>query len=1148
MDISFEMKMQNEMAEQTYQQLTEKLRAAYRKMQVQDAISGFSKFMVVVLASLISVATLESIGKFSSVGRLLLLVMLGVVSLGACLWFFVLPLLQKQFNPDAIAKAVGEAFPNLKDRLINALQIYREARENPFAVAALTSVEKEAEPLRFEEAISFESAKKSGGVAATGLLVTALLFAISPLGLNKALTRIVKFNQDFTPPPPFEIVSLSKDVEVAKGSDAIVRFKVVDHPDAETHLDVNRLTLKLLDENGFELQDLKLVQDSAGEFTYLLKNQKQPLLYFAESNLAGKVISSQKHWIRVLDKPRIEMFQLTIIPPAYSRLSAQQLEPNFGDAAALKGSKVLLRLKASKPIQTAALVANDTTVLSMQVSGDSASLALTLKDDLAYRLEALDHTQMRTEKSATYTLRVLTDEYPVVRLLQPEEKETTLPEALIQPLVFELKDDFGFSSLVLKFRVTKSEVGEPEKDFREMPIPLAGEGSQIDKIVSFTWNLNKIGVVAGDELEFYAEVRDNDAVSGYKAARTDFYRFRLPSLEEVFAEIDRAEQATTAALEKKIEEVKAIEEQLEKVQNELRQKSRSNWQDRKAIERALKKQEELQKSAAAISEELEKMMQSMQERNLVSEETLQKYQEVQRLIDEINSPELKEAMRQLQEALAQVNEQQLRQALEKMTFNEEQLQKNLERTKELLQRIQLERKIDELAKRINEMLQKQEELHEQTMQPPKNPDKLSQLQKEQERLKKELQEFERVREELERKMKDFPKQEQLPMEELEKLRAQAEQDELEKDLSEAEEKLKGRNPEAASERQKSALQKMKQRQKQIAEMKQELSRQRRQELLEAMQNAAQSALELSKEQEALKNETEQIRQPASQAQAQELAQNQQQVLESLRQLQESISKIGKKSSKIRSDMARKLAEAEEQMQQSISAIEGRNTQNAAQQMREAMRSLNDFAEQTSQMMAQMMGQKNGDGQGEGDGALSELMQGLADQQSALNGETQGMAEGKNPVDRAQRLAQLAAQQRLIQEQLKQLAQRQAQQQREGKGNELMGNLEKLAEEMEDIARSLEQQELSRELVKRQQQILSRMLQSTKSLQKREFEEQREAKSAKNFMRKSPAELDTEVRRNKFQDALNRLREKGYSDDYQKLIRRYYDALEKLQSN
>lgn len=1137
------------MVEETYSHLLEKLRAAYRRMQVRELLQGVSKFLVVVLAAVIAVSAVEAVGRFATVGRLMLLMMLGLVSMAALIKFLVLPLLQKSFDPDAVAKVVGEAFPSLKDRLVNALQVYHESAGNPFAAAALKRVEKEAAPFNFEQAISLDKAKKTGGVAATSVMVAALLFALSPLGLNKALVRIVKFNEDFTPPPPFKIISLSKDIEIAKGGDAELRFRVVENPESETPLEVRRLTLKLIDENGFEWQELKLVQDSTGEFAYQLKNQKQPLVYFAESDVAGKIISSEKHRLTVLDKPRLEMFQLALVPPAYSRLSVQQLEPNFGDAVALKGSKVSLRLKASKPIQAATLIANDTLLMPMQVSGDSALLTFVLKDDIAYQLEAYDRAQMRTEKSAIYHIRVLPDEYPTIRILQPETKETTLPESLIQPLTIELKDDFGFSKLSLKFRVTKSEVGEPEQEFRELPISLSGEGSQIDKIVNFTWNLNKVGVVAGDELEFYAEVHDNDAVSGYKAARTDFYRFRLPSLEEVFAEVEQAEKNATEALEKKIEEAKSIQEQLEKVQNELRQKNRSNWQDRKVLEQALKKQEELQKSAAAISDELQKMMQQMQERQLVSEETLQKYQEVQRLMDEINSPELKEAMRQLQEALAQVNDQQLRQALEKMTFNEEQLRKSLERTKELLQRIQLERKIDELARRMNEMIRKQEELRAETMQQSKkNSEKFKELQKEQDRLEKDLKEFEQARQELESKMKNFPKQEQLPMEELEKLRAQAEQDELEKDVSEAEEKLREQNAEAAAEKQQSALQKMKQRQKQIAEMKQELSRQRRQELLEAMQNAARSALELSKEQEALKKETEQIRNQASFEQSREIAQNQQQILESLKQLQESISKIGKKSSKIRAEMSRQLARAEEQMEQSIASMEARNAPQAAQNMKEAMHMLNEFAQQTSEMLAQMMGQQGKDGQGESGDSLSELMQGLSDQQSELNGETQSLMQGRNQADRAQRLAQLAAQQRLIQEQLKQLAQRQAQRQNEGKGNELMGNLEKLAEEMEEAAKSLEQQDLSRELVKRQQQILSRMLQSTKSLQRREFEEQREAKTAKNFVRKSPAEIESQTGRSKIQDALNRLREKGYSDDYQKLIRRYYDALEKLQSN
>ncbi|MCS7013542.1 MAG: hypothetical protein NZM05_07925 [Chloroherpetonaceae bacterium] len=1138
------------MEEKIYTHLLEKLRATYQKIQVRDALGGLAKFVLATLGAMLAVAAVESVAKLDSIGRLLLLVLLIGTSVASLLYFVVLPLLQRTFSPDEIAKLVGEFFPNLQDRLINVLQVYRDARSNPFAVAALAKVGKDTEPMDFRAAVSFEKIKPVGSAAVVGAVATALVFSLSPLGLNRALVRIIRFSEDFTPPPPFQILSLSRDVEVAKGSDAEVRFKVVPNPEAETVLEVRRLTLRLYDLSGFELQDIKLLQDSAGEFSYRLRNQRQDLLYFAESDVAGKTIRSDRHYVYVLDKPRIERFQLSLMPPAYSQLSPQVLEPNFGDAASLKGSKVTVRLKASKPIKSAMLV-SDTVQLAMQVSGDSATVTFTLKDDLTYRLEVRDQTEMRSEPSATYQLRAIPDEFPTIRLLQPETRETKLPESLVQPLTLELKDDFGFSRLAIKFRVSKSEIAEPEETFREILIPLTGEGTQIDRVVNFTWNLSKAGIVAGDEVEFYAEVHDNDAVSGYKAARTDFYRLRLPSLEEVFAEVERAESNAITALEKKIEDAKSIQEQLEKVQNELRQKSRSNWQDRKALESALKKQEELQKSAAALSEELQKMIVEMQERSLVSEETLQKYQEVQRLLEEINAPELKDALRQLRDALSQVSEQELRKALEKMTFNEEQIQKSLERTKELLQRIQVERKIDELTKRISEMLQKQEEIRAETMQrSPKEQEKLKELQKQQESLKKDLEELQNAQKELEEKMKAFPKQEQLPMEELEKLKSQAEQDALEKDLEEAEQKLGERNPDAAAEKQKSALQKMRQRQKQLSEMKQELTRMRRQELIDAMQNAARAALELSKAQEELKNETEQIRGQVSMEESREIAQTQQQILESLHQLQESVSKIGKKSSKIRSELSRQLAEAEREMQQSISAMENRQAQQAAAKMREAMRALNEFAAQTSDMLAQMMGQKGGDGQGEGGDALSELMQSLTGQQSELNSQTESLmqGQGKNQVDRAQRLAQLAAQQRLIQEQLRRIAERQTQKQSEGAGKELLGNLEKLAEEMEESAKALEKEELTRELIKRQQQILSRMLQSTKSLQKREFEEQREAKSAQNIYRKSPAELGSEVGRSKFQDALNRLREKGYSDDYQKLIRRYYEALEKLQSN
>lgn len=1130
------------MANHIYDDLINRLKSVYQRERLRLAASGLSKCLLLVFTLSVVVAALESVGRFGSAGRFTLLALLVMTSVFGLLWFFLLPLVREKFNPDNAAKKIGEAFPHLKDRLLNAMQVYREQRENPFTVRALERVAEETKRENFVSSIDFTGVKKIGGAAASSMVLAAALFAFSPTGLGDALHRVVNFNKDFTPPAPFRVVSLSKNVETAKGADAEVKFRI-DIIDGSPTLDVRRISLKLADANGFEVQNITLTKDSTGVFAYRLRNQKQELSYFGEAEAFGKKIRSETHTIKILDKPRLERFQLTLTPPAYSRLSPQQLEPNFGDASALVGTRVSIRLKSSKPLQSAQLRSGDSLSFSMDVQNDVATVNFQLRSDLTYRFEMIDKDGYRSSENAEYHLRAVRDEPPRVKFLQPETTESKLPESLLQSLATEIQDDYGFNRLVLNYKVTKSEFGNPDKEFQELTMPMAADG-ETDKTVLYTWDLNKQGVVAGDELEFYAEVFDNDAVSGYKSARTDIYKLRLPTLDEVFAEVDKSEQKTLDALEKKLDEAKAIEEQLEKVQNDLRQKNRADWQDKKALESALQKQQELQQSAQTLSDEMQKMMQEMQERNLVSEETLEKYQEIQRLLEQLNSPELKEAMKQLQEAMQKMSEQQLREALKNMQFNEEQMKQSLERTKELLKRVQVERKLDEAQKRMADMIEKQERLKNETVQQtPDNKEKLDQLRKEQQSIEKAQKEFQQSREELEEKMKEYPKQEQMPLDEMEKLKEQQMQDKLEDDLKQAQENLARQKPQEAAEKQRSALQKMRQQQKQLADMKQEISRQRKQEMLEAMQNAAQSALELSMEQEALKKETEEVRGQLSMEQSREAASKQQQILESLRQLQESISKIGKKSSQMRQEMSRELAKAEQEMEQAVGQLENRQSQGAAMDMQSAMQSLNEFAKQTGQLMADMMGQQQGgDGRGDGD-AMSELMQGLTGQQGELNGQTEGMMQGTQ-ADKAQRLAQMAAQQRLIQQQLQQLSQKQK---ASGK-NELLGNLDKIAEEMEEAAKQLEQQNLSRELVKRQQQILSRMLESTRSLKKQEQDEQRQATAAKNLFKKSPAELKEEVQRNKVQDAVNRMKQQGFSDDYQRLIRKYYEALEKMQKN
>ncbi|NTV46662.1 MAG: hypothetical protein HGB11_09140 [Chlorobiales bacterium] len=332
--------------------------------------------------------------------------------------------------------------------------------------------------------------------------------------------------------------------------------------------------------------------------------------------------------------------------------------------------------------------------------------------------------------------------------------------------------------------------------------------------------------------------------------------------------------------------------------------------------------------------------------------------------------------------------------------------------------------------------------------------------------------------------------------------------------------------------------------KQLSEMKESARRKNNKEILDALKNAARLALELSMQQESLRGDFQTSggpsRRTSSEPLQQSVAQDQQEILDGVKLLEEKIAGIGKKSARLQQHLSTDLRQAQQQMADAITKFQNQQSDAAGEPMTSAMESLNRFADQIAELLSKAMQDQQGVGEGEGE-SMSEQMQKLSDQQGQLNSETEQMGS-RMQADKGVRLAQIAAQQRLIAEQLRQLEKKN--QQKGGKGD-LLGDLDKMADEMNDVARKLQQQDLSRDVINRQQKILSRMLDATKSLRKEGLEEKREAITGKNISKKSPQELQLDKEKSRLQDALNRLKEKGFSEDYEKLIRRYFESIESL---
>ena len=100
--------------------------------------------------------------------------------------------------------------------------------------------------------------------------------------------------------------------------------------------------------------------------------------------------------------------------------------------------------------------------------------------------------------------------------------------------------------------------------------------------------------------------------------------------------------------------------------------------------------------------------------------------------------------------------------------------------------------------------------------------------------------------------------------------------------------------------------------------------------------------------------------------------------------------------------------------------------------------------------------------------------------------------------------------------------------------------------MQEVQTDLEQGNVNPNTINKQQHILSRLLDSQRSMRERDYEKRRKAETGKNIRQVSPADIDltTQEGKNKLRQELLKVLEGKFSKDYEELIKKYFEQLEK----
>jgi hypothetical protein len=1119
------------------QTVNNKLQSYLYKKLVLQTLSGSINLLVVLLVIWLSTFLADHIFYFSVPVRWVVLIVNATLTLYLIYHlifsaFLRLYRMKTSGNMFPLTKEIGQQLPHIGDALANIYQLgnspqFTSSELSQLAVARFVAKIRNTE---FNQKLRLGSFLLPASWIALVSTGSFILFLLTYDVLSVSAMRVFNPLGTYELVPEYSFTVTPGDTSLVKGGSLELVAEYVGPRSEKLFLDYH-----ISDGDFIKQVEMEKVQDYYfGRIANLRESVEYQLRAIPEGRPAWRdKIKSDAYSIKVLTPPAITEIQVKIIPPRYTNLPVQLSDKNSGDIIAYTGSRIKLTAQTNKPVKTAQVKFSGRRNMDLQIRNQKLSADFTVKNSGAYYLAITDHEDLNNQNAIEYQISVLEDRYPFVELIDPGADIEMPPDAAIN-LLMEASDDFGFSDLNLNYQIISSVASLVDSAWYSIPVFIPEQEAKYFQ-QTYLWNFQNMEVGYGDMVNYYLAVTDNDRVSGPKRSQTRTYNIRFPSLDQLFSEFDNRQEENLEKTDEIAQDNEELKQKIEQLRRELKREKTIEWEKKKELQAIVEKQEQIQEKLADIDKALEETIQKMEQSQLLSPEILQKYQQLQELFRELMSPDLEKAMADLQKSLESLNKKQVDQALENMQFNQEEFKQNVERTLELFKKVKLEQELDRLAKLSQHMLQMQQEMNQALDEQKIDQEQTTaELERKTDQQTGSLEQIKNTLQNLESEpiIKEYPKTSQL-LQQTDNLISQEEMtgkfDQLQKQIEQNKQKQARQNAQNLQNN----LEQMAQN---LQQAKDEFTSQAQDKITAQMQRATDNLLALSRQEEEIIRATKSA--SGISDQMRDLAAKQKEVADDASRVVKEIIELSQNTFAIPPDLGRALGKANNNMQKSISELEQRN-QNAADKAQvQAMGALNEAVASLQQAMGQMQNANSPFGMEQ----FMEQMKQLTQGQGQVNQESLNFMQGQGgqprlSPDGEQRLRQLAAQQRAIQESFDQLHDEY------GEDNAL-GRLGKISEEMEEVVEDLEALNIDRRTIDRQQRILSRMLDAQKSIREKEYSKQRKSQVGKVYARKSPEEdMDTENKRaKKLQMDLMRALKEGYNPDYERLIEEYFKTL------
>jgi len=1176
-----------------YSLLIDKLDQFIRKFYINQIIRGTLFTIGSVLLLFLAYNLLEHEFYFNKGVRKALFYSFNLFSLGA-LWYWVGTPLMHYFklgqliSREQAARIIGDHFIDVKDKLLNILQLkslLHKQDEVQLIEASIQQKSTQIQLVPFKNAIDLNRNRKYLRFALPPLLLLLVLLIAAPSMIKDSARRIIRNNEDFEKAAPFHFI-------LKEEKPAVVQFG---NYNLEMEVDGSVLPAEVFIE--VDQYPYRMNKVDANHYTYTFNNVQKNTGF---AMFSGE-IKSKPYELSVLKKPNLSNFSIRMDYPAYTGRKNETVQ-NIGDLLVPQGTRLSWQIDAeyTDKIEMSFGAESPKTITH---SGDHYfTHQFRAFQDQAYKI-FISNAALPEPDSIQYHLRVIADQYPTIQLQQ-------FADSMENRLIYFAgngSDDYGLSKLNFNYSII-----HPDGKQEHAP-PLGISISNSNKTAyQYEWDSRNIPLKPGDQLSYYFEIFDNDAIHGAKSTKSNVLTLRMPSKEELESKNSKNNDAIRQELKDALQQNRSLQEQMNQLREKMIQEKKANWQDKKELEKLLEKQKEIQKKIDDARKKFEENLKNQEQFEETQDRILEKQQQIQKMFEQLQDPKMQELMDKIQELLQQMEKEQTLPMMEEMNMENKELEKELDRMMELFKTLEVEHEMQQAIDKLKEMAKQEEQLSEQTKkldqeeketQKPADKDLKDQQNKDQqnkdqqnkdqqnkdqqnkdqqnkdqqnkdqqnkdqqnkdqqnkdqqnkeqqssdqpkdekksaEDLKKEQKELNEKMDKLQQELKDLEKKNE-DLERPKQMGAPQEKTEdIKQDMENSSKQMEQKQNNKASKSQKSAAEKMKNMAQSMENQMQQQEEEQAEEDIKALRQLLENLVNLSFDQEGLIKEvnTTMLNTPHYT----ELMQSQFKLKDDFGLIEDSLQALSKRVFQLESFVTEKVNEIKIQMASAIDELEERNKAKAGDHQQRTMKNVNDLALMLSESMEDMQAQMSGaacsnpkkSGKGEGSKPMDKITEGQKGMKEQLERMKKAMEQGKGAGSKE--FAKAAARQAALREALKEL---QKEKQQRGENAQ---ELQKAIEGMDKTETELVNKKLTNEMMQRQNEILTRLLEAENAERERKQDEKRKSETAQELERKLPPSMQEYLKKREAEIDLYKTVSPDVKPYYRALIEEYMKSL------